>query len=251
MSMHVFPVGSAWMDSAILGRMNNRTDRDRGDTGQESGKREWATRLAHDRADSATRAALLTAARRVFEDRGYARTTVAGITAEAGVGRATFYVYFADKEEVFAVLARRVRDRFVAGQELDGLDVDDPHAVAEATITAYLKAYDENLALVTVLRHQSLADPAMGELWEEIHALPLRRSARYTRRLVERGRADPAASPEAVARAAGGMVAAFAGRSDAAPGERDRAARDLTAMYVRLLGLPDREPDQDLTNRSV
>ena len=231
--------------------MDNRTGRDGGDTGREGGKREWATRLAHDRADSATRAALLTAARRVFEDRGYARTTVAGITAEAGVGRATFYVYFADKEEVFAVLAHQVRDRFVAGQELDGVDASDPHAVAETTITAYLDAYEENLALLTVLRHQSLTDPAMGELWEQIHALPLRRSARYTRRLVERGEANPAASPESIARAAGGMVAAFAGRSDATSGERERAARDLTAMYVRLLGLPEREAGEDLTNRSV
>ncbi|WP_017606630.1 TetR/AcrR family transcriptional regulator [Nocardiopsis alkaliphila] len=219
--------------------MDDPTGRGPAKTGQEDGRKEWATRVEHDRVDSATRAVLLTAARRVFEDKGYARTTVAGITTEAGVGRATFYVYFADKEEVFAVLARQVRDRFVASQELDGVDADDPHAVAEATITAYLEAYDENLALVTVLRHQSLADPAMGELWEEIHGLPLRRSAHYTRRLVERGMASPAASPEAVARAAGGMVAAFAGQGATTPHERDRTARELTAMYVRLLGLPE------------
>ncbi|GHC91143.1 hypothetical protein GCM10007079_38190 [Nocardiopsis terrae] len=203
-------------------------------------KKEWATRVKHDRADSATRAALLTAARRVFERNGYARTTVAGITAGAGVGRATFYVYFASKEEVFAVLAEGVRDRFLASQELDGIDADDPYAVVRATVTAFLDAYTENLAFVTVLQHQSLSDPAMGELWEEIHGLPRRRSARYTRRLVERGAADPAASPEAVARAAGGMVAAFAGGLASCPGDRDRAARELTAMYLRLLGLPER-----------
>ena len=210
------------------------------------GKREWATRVKHDRADSATRAGLLTAARRVFERSGYARTTVAGITAGAGVGRATFYVYFASKEEVFAVLAEGVRDRFLASQELDGIDADDPHAVAEATVTAFLDAYTENLAFITVLQHQSLSDPAMSALWEEIHGLPRRRSAHYTQRLVDRGLADPAASPEAVAQAAGGMVAAFAGGLSAAQEDRgearerrDRAARELTAMYVRLLGLPE------------
>ena len=203
-------------------------------------KKEWATRVKYDRADSATRAALLTAARRVFERSGYARTTVAGITAEAGVGRATFYVYFASKEEVFAVLAGLVRDRFLASQELDGIDADDPHAVAAATITAFLDAYTEHLAFITVLQHQSLADPAMRALWEEIHGLPRHRSARYTRRLVERGMAAPAAPPEAVAQAAGGMVAAFADGLAAAPEDRDRAARELTAMYVRLLGLPEK-----------
>src|SRR5699024_1679828 len=92
-------------------------------------KKEWATRTKHDRADSTTRAVLLTAARRVFEHSGYARTTVARITEEAGVGRATFYVYFSSKEEVFSVLAEQVKDSFLAGQELNGIDADDPHAV--------------------------------------------------------------------------------------------------------------------------
>lgn len=201
-------------------------------------KKEWATRTKHDRADSTTRAVLLTAARRVFEHSGYARTTVARITEEAGVGRATFYVYFSSKEEVFSVLAEQVKDSFLAGQELNGIDADDPHAVAEATITAFLDAYTEHLGFITVLRHQTLSDPGMGALWEEIHALPRHRSAHYTQRLVDRGMADPAASPEAVAQAAGGMIAAFAGQLAAAPEDRDRVARELTAMYVRLLGLP-------------
>lgn len=203
-------------------------------------KKEWATRLKHDRADSTTRAALLTAARRVFERSGYARTTVARITTEAGVGRATFYVYFSSKEEVFSVLAEQVRVAFLASQELDGVDADDPHAVAEATVTAFLDAYTEHLAFITVLRHQTLSDPGMGALWEEIHSLPRQRAAHYTQRLVDRGRADPAASPEAVAQAAGGMIAAFAGRLAGSPGDRDRVARELTAMYARLLGLPGR-----------
>ncbi|GAA1116072.1 TetR/AcrR family transcriptional regulator [Nocardiopsis composta] len=203
-------------------------------------KKAWATREKRDRADSATRAALLAAARTVFERRGYARTTVAGITAEAGVGRATFYVYFASKAEAFAVLAEQVRDRFLAGQDLSGVDAGDPYAVAEATITAYLDAYLDNLAFITVLQHQAITDPRMGALWEEIHGRPRRRSARYTRRLAEEGTADPAASPDAVARAAGGMVAGFATALAADPRDRDRAAAELTAMYIRLLGLPDR-----------
>jgi AcrR family transcriptional regulator len=149
-----------------------------GGKGKAAARKEWATRVKHDRADSATRADLLQAARRVFERNGYARTTVAGITAEAGVGRATFYVYFASKEEVFAVLAEGVRDRFLASQELDGIDADDPCAVAGVTIRAFLDAYTENLAFVTVLQHQSLSDPEMSALWEEIHGLPRRRSAR-------------------------------------------------------------------------
>ena len=56
-----------------------------------------------------TRASLLNAAALVFARLGYARTTVADITAAADVSRATFYVYFASKAEVFAVVAAWVR----------------------------------------------------------------------------------------------------------------------------------------------
>ncbi|MEU1301571.1 helix-turn-helix domain-containing protein [Streptomyces shenzhenensis] len=66
--------------------------------------------------DSATHQSLLNAARQVFEAKGFTRTTIADITREAGIGRATFYVYFASKEEVFAAPAHQVRDQLVAAQ---------------------------------------------------------------------------------------------------------------------------------------
>ena len=200
----------------------------------------WATREKLDRSDSATRAGLLEAARAEFEQRGYARTTIAGITERAEVGRATFYVYFASKEDAFAVLAADVRDRFVRSQDLTGVDADDPRAVAAATTAAYLDAYAENLALITVLEHQAITDPDMYALWEEIHDRPRERSARYVERLVRRGLAAPAATPEAVATAVGGMIASFAPRVVNDPTTRDRAVSDLTEMFLRLLGAPDR-----------
>lgn len=198
----------------------------------------WATREKLNREDSATRAELVTAARAVFERRGYARTTIADVAGEAGVSRATFYVYFASKQDVFGVLAEDLRDRFVAAQELTGLDVDDPYAVVEATTAAYLDVYTANLAFITVLEHQSITDPAMYALWEEIHNLPRHRAARYIKRLARRGQADPAAPPEAVARAIGGMIANFASLLVRSPELRGEAVADLTAMYLRLLGLP-------------
>src|SRR4051794_12975362 len=111
----------------------------------------WAVREKLDRADSVTHNLLLDAAQRVFETKGFSLTTIAGITREAGVSRATFYVYFASKEQVFAVLAHRVRDRLVAAHELTGTDPDDPWAVATATTTAYLDAYADSLSFLTVL----------------------------------------------------------------------------------------------------
>jgi AcrR family transcriptional regulator len=199
----------------------------------------WAIRNKFDRADSTTRAQLLDAARQVFASRGYARTTVADITGTAGVGRATFYVYFASKQEVFGVLAADIRDRFLAAQELSGLDPADYRAVAEATNAAYLDAYTENLALITVLEHQSIAEPELHALWEEIHAHPRRRTARYIQRLVDRGVARPAAPAEDVSRAAGGMVAAFAPVVADDPSRRAAVVAHLTAMFLRLLGVDE------------
>ncbi|WP_028660698.1 TetR/AcrR family transcriptional regulator [Nocardioides insulae] len=201
----------------------------------------WATREKRDRAESETRAGLVHAAQRVFSREGYARTTIAHITAEAGVSRATFYVYFADKGTAFAVVAEHVRDRMVAAQELTGLDPDDVRAVAEATNAAYLDAYAANLAFITVLEHQSLSDPEMAALWEELHDLPRRRTAGYVARLAAQGRANPAASPDAVARAGGGMVAQFAPLVTQDPTRRTEIIADLTAMFLRLLGVDPEE----------
>ncbi|MFF1736554.1 TetR/AcrR family transcriptional regulator [Streptomyces sp. NPDC058247] len=200
-------------------------------------KNSWTVRDKLDRQDSVTRARLLTAARTVFEQRGYARTTIADITAQADVGRATFYVYFASKQDVFAVLAADLRDRFLAAQETADPEAEDPYLLAERTNAAFLDAYVDNLAFMTVLDHQSLTDPAMRVLRDEISDRPRGRTARYIAGLTRQGLAEPAGSPESVATAAAGMVAGFARAVAADPACRDQAVADLTAMYLRLLGL--------------
>jgi AcrR family transcriptional regulator len=202
----------------------------------------WATREKKDRQDSATRSRLLDAAKQVLEERGYAATTVADITAAAGVSRATFYVYFASKEDVFSVLAEHVRDAFLAAQELHGIDRDDPYAVAEATNAAYLDVYAENLAFMTVLRHQSLSDADLHALWQQIRTEPIERSARYIRRLARRGWANPAAPPRVVAQASGAIVADLAAELVADPSRRSQIVAQLTAMFLRLVGVG--EPQQ-------
>ena len=100
----------------------------------------WAVRTARDRTEAPARARLLDAAEAVFTRLGLGPATVADITAEAEVSRAGFYVYFASKEEIFRILAVRVRDAFLAAQEVPGVDTDDPHAVAEASIGAFIAA---------------------------------------------------------------------------------------------------------------
>lgn len=69
-----------------------------------------------------TRAILLEAAEEVFGRRGFAATSIGELTQRAGVGTGTFYVHFANKEEVFLELVEELGqrlERFVAERALE------------------------------------------------------------------------------------------------------------------------------------
>ncbi|MCX5337472.1 TetR/AcrR family transcriptional regulator [Streptomyces sp. NBC_00140] len=198
----------------------------------------WAVRTARDRTEAPARARLLDAAETVFARLGHGPATVADITAEAEVSRAGFYVYFASKEEIFRVLAARVRDTFLAAQDVPGVDTDDIRAVAEASVGAFITAYVHHLPLLGLLEQQARTDADMGALWEEIRERPVHRHARYIGRLAEQGRAAPAAEPLILARAVGGMCVEFARVTAERPDRYDDAVREVTALYLHLLGVP-------------
>ncbi|MFE0136267.1 TetR/AcrR family transcriptional regulator [Streptomyces sp. NPDC059037] len=197
----------------------------------------WATRTARDRSEAPARRRLLDAAEAVFARRGYGPTTIADITAEAEVSRAGFYVYFASKEEIFRVLAVRVRDAFLAAQDVPGVDRDDAREICHASTAAFIAAYAEHLPLLRLLEQQAQLDDDVRALWEETQERPVHRSARYIRRLVDEGRAAPVADPLSVARAVGGMSIEFARLAAADPQTYDAAVRDVTAMFLHLLGV--------------
>ena len=197
----------------------------------------WATRTARDRTETVVRGRLLDAAETVFARRGYGPATIADIAAEADLSRASFYVYFAAKEEIFRVLAVRVRDAFLAAQDVPGTDPEDVRAVAAASTAAFIAAYARHLPLLRLLEQQAQADAEVRALWEEITERPVHRTARYIRRMAAAGVLAPVAAPLAVARAVGGMSVQFARQVAAAPGELNAAVREVTAMYLHLLGI--------------
>jgi AcrR family transcriptional regulator len=197
----------------------------------------WATRTARDRSGTAVRGRLLDAAERVFADRGHGPATIADIAAEAELSRASFYVYFASKDEIFRVLAVRVRDAFLAAQDVPGTDPDDVRAVAVASTAAFIDAYAQHLPLLRLLETQAQTDAEVRALWAEITERPVRRTARYIRRMTAAGALAPVAEPLAVARAVGGMSVQFARLVAASPRSRAAAVRDVTTMYLHLLGI--------------
>ncbi|WP_448639379.1 TetR/AcrR family transcriptional regulator [Geodermatophilus sp. URMC 63] len=205
-----------------------------------SGRPAWAARTVREGRESETRSLLLSCAGRVFARLGYARTTVADITDEAEVSRATFYVYFASKDDVFRAVALGVRDRFLAAHELPDVDADDPYELAYRSSDAYLRAAVDHRELLTVIEHQGLADQEIAQIWRELRERPLQRTARYITRVTAEGLASPAAEARAIAEAVYGMFMHFAHLVAAHPDEYDRAVEQLTAMYLRLLGVRER-----------
>lgn len=187
-----------------------------------------------------TRTELLDAAARVFTRLGYARTTVGAITEEAQVSRATLYVYFTSKADVFREVAASVRDEFLAAHEIPGVDEDDPYALGRASSEAFLAAYAANVDLLTVIEHQAIADDEIRAIWDEIQERPTRRVARYVARLQKDGVASPAALPAVVAEAIVGMFARFGRTAPADARAFAQRVDQLTAMYLRLIGVPPR-----------
>jgi len=197
----------------------------------------WSVRTGRDRLDSQTRAALVAAAKATFSELGYARTTVADISERADVSRATFYVYFASKADVFRVLTEQLRDAFLEAQEAHGADPDDQIAVAAASVTRFVDVYAMNLAFITVLEHQALTDEQLRAMWQGIRERLLRRMTRFVRHLVREGVAHPVAPPELVATAASGMAVRFAPLIAASPADRPQIMQYLVRLYLQTLGI--------------
>src|SRR6201992_3442199 len=197
----------------------------------------WAVRTSRDRLDRRTRAVLIASARQAFSELGYARTTVADITDRADVSRATFYVYFGSKDDVFRVLPEQLRDEFFEAQRARSADGADPVAVATVAVTEFVDTYAANLAFITVLEHQALTDPHVRDLWLGIRERLLKRDIRFVRALVADGVAHPLAPPDMVATAASGMAVRFAPLIAARPAGRDQIMGHLMCLYLQTLGI--------------
>jgi AcrR family transcriptional regulator len=86
-----------------------------------------------------TRAKLLDAAVPALAENGYHATRVDDIVRSAGVSHGTFYLYFANKEDLFRTLADRCADE--ADALAESLGVVDAGAAGVATLRAWLAEF--------------------------------------------------------------------------------------------------------------
>jgi AcrR family transcriptional regulator len=201
----------------------------------------WAKREAHSREDAERRHQLVEAARKVFERRGYRLATIADITEEAGSSRATFYVYFASKMDVFLVLAETVRADFLAAQDISDIDPDDLHLVLTITTDRALAAAVKHRTLITLLDHEAISHPDVKRIWGGIRESTIERTARYLADAGSRGLADLQAAPQTIARMGLGSIEAFALPVVDGRIEHTEAVEEIVRLYVPLVGLKSTE----------
>ncbi|WP_433716161.1 TetR/AcrR family transcriptional regulator [Nocardia sp. CA-084685] len=195
----------------------------------------WSVRAARERSHTDRHRALLDAAARVFAERGYDKTTVADITAAAGVSRATMYVYFASKDEIFLALAAQVRDDFLAAQEPD-IDTDDPRMMLAATIDAFAAAVGNAGPMLRLIDERGAVDDRVGVLAQEIAERPIRRFTRYLERLRAAGRISPAVPPRIIAETIGyALTRGTLTRTDATPRARATYLSHMQTVAETLL----------------
>ena len=114
----------------------------------------------------ATSELLLVAARQVFEQRGYQATTVGAITAAASTAHGTFYLYFKNKEDVFArVFARMVAE---LEQESSVPWQGDARATIRRAVSGYFAVVTRHRGLWRCLMEGIYQSPSIEAMWLEL-----------------------------------------------------------------------------------
>jgi AcrR family transcriptional regulator len=109
-----------------------------------------------DRLDPAKRRQLLDAAAAEFAEKGYEASSLNGILAQAGLGKSSYYYYFADKEDLYAT----VLEDFLARMEAEfpppsppALDAESFWPALEAWSNASARAMLRYPNVVALARH--------------------------------------------------------------------------------------------------
>lgn len=186
--------------------------------------------------ESETKDTLVAAARRVFSEKGYDAATIGEIATAAEVSRPTFYVYFATKSEMFRVVASRLRDDLLEAHHHPREVADDPVLLSRASVEAFIDLFVENIELLEEVAKQSLSDPAVADLNDDIVGKPYRRTHRHIMRLREAGIAHPLVEEHYVAGLMRTVNLAAAAEIRTRPELRGFYIDQATLAYLAMIG---------------
>lgn len=185
-----------------------------------------------------TRQVLLVAAREAFEELGYRATTVAEIVSRAQTARGTFYLYFRNKDEVFAeVLAENCEDLLQRTSGRYAFATDRRAAVEQATAD-YMQAFAARRGIWRAML-EAIGGPAGVEAqWLELRARFVDRMQVNLRRSQARGQIREEIDLELTAEALTAMIewlacVEFVMRDQPAQGERyERMIKAIGALWI-------------------
>ena len=186
---------------------------------------------------ASTRHQLLEAARDAFCERGYRATTVAEIVSRARTARGTFYLYFRNKDDVFAeVLAENCEELL---RETGGsYPQEDRRAAVEAATRDYLRAFARRRGVWRAMLEAFGGPTDVERQWIDLRARFVDRIERNLRKGRERGDVrgdlDTVVTAEALAAMTEWLACVeFVMRDEPADGERyERMVQTLTGLWV-------------------
>lgn len=186
----------------------------------------------------ATRSQLLEAARVVFEAKGYQATTVGAITAAADTAHGTFYLYFRNKEDVFATVVGEVTGELYQQAEAPWGDGDAYEAI-EVSMRGFLEVFVAHRGLWRCVLEGSFTSPTLEEMWLRIRRQFIGRIEAKLTELLDAGLIRPL-DPSITANALGAMVEWTATTQfvlDAAMGvpTLDDTVRTLTELWYHAV----------------
>jgi AcrR family transcriptional regulator len=116
-----------------------------------------------------TREAIERAARKLFAERGFHGTTLADITSAAGRSPASFYRYYADKEDLLAVLAESfLRDVVTpAGLQVHLPESPDDTEFFVSTVTGYWNMFKQNIGIMVAIDQLAAVEQRFAALQNE------------------------------------------------------------------------------------
>ncbi len=124
------------------------------------------------------RGEILQAAEAVFAARGFHEASIESIAEAAGFGTGTIYLYFQDKEALYAAAFAAKITQMVAEIETRTQQAGDPIAALEGAIRAQLEFHEKHRAFFEIFAHHRPAGPGPGsEEWTTVRECLTRHTA--------------------------------------------------------------------------
>ncbi len=154
---------------------------------------------------------ILEATLKLFHQKGYSPVTLEEIAHEAGLAKGTLYLYFRDKEDLFASAVRhvlQVNEEALLAATTEG---GDPFQILEKAALAHLETYTRNRDFFGLFF--ILTNPSLVSNREELFRQVVRSQGKLLNRLAgvlseaqRRGLIRPGFDPRELASLFGGMV---------------------------------------------